>query len=540
MRHLAEADPGPENEHRSYGEILAEHATGGARATLLALMGAAGLVLLIACANVASLLLSRGTLRVTEFTVRAAIGAGRGRLARQLFTENILLAAAGGARGSASGAVDAASARRDGAAGHPAPCRNRSRPSRPAFREHPVADHGHHLRHGAGRHGRVESISPRPSRRAPARLAETRRASTRAASLVVGEVALTFVLVFGAGLLLRSLIAAQNASSGVDARQILSLELRLPDSGYKSGDAIGAFYTRLAGELRAIPGVTGVSGVRCPPGAGVCGDWFFSIPGRAVPARNEVPVALFNIAEPGYFRTVQVPLRQGREFNETDRAAGQRSPSSTRPLRARGGRAGRQWGNQIKVGGPYIDGPSARGCRRGRGREAGRARLQAVARDLSAVRAEARRRHGLMIRAAGDPEALIPSVRRAVSALDRNLPIQGLAGLERTLGASLARRRFSTLLLSGFAGLAVVLAIVGIYGLLSYWVSVREREIAHTARARRPAGRHRPVDEPPGIAPRGHRDRLRRARGVGRRARARGSGLRHCSPQPGDPGRVSR
>jgi putative ABC transport system permease protein len=134
-------------------------------------------------------------------------------------------------------------------------------------------------------------------------------------------------------------------------------------------------------------------------------------------------------------------------------------------------------GSYIKVGGPYIDGPLIE--------------VVGVVADVKQDGLDskplpeiyqpfAQKPSGAMaviVRATGDPEALIPSVRRAVSGVDRNLPIQGLAGLERTLGASLARRRFSTLLLSGFAGLAIILAIVGIYGLLSYWVSVREREI---------------------------------------------------------------
>jgi predicted permease len=476
MRHLAETDPGPENEHRSYGEILAERATGGARAALLTLMGAAGLVLLIACANVASLLLSRGTTRVTEFAVRAAIGAGRGRLVRQLFTENMLIAAAGGVAGVLLAwwtrhllvAMAPQDIPRLAETGLDLPvllfASGLSLTTGVIFGMAPVIT--------AGR------IDLSTALKAGARTlgGDAPRQYARSV-LVVGEIALTFVLVFGAGLLLRSLIAAQNASSGVDARQILSLELRLPESSYRGGDALGSFYARLADQLRAIPGVTEVSAVRCPPGAGNCGDWFYSIPGRSVPARNEVPVALFNVAEPGYFRTMRVPLRQGREFNDTDRAAGQKVAIVNETFARMWWRTEPAVGRQIKVGGPYIDGPLFE--------------IVGVVADVKQDGLDSRpspevyqpftqKPSGAMaviIRAAGDPEALIPSVRRAVSVMDLNLPIQRLAGLERTLGASLARRRFSALLLSGFAGLAVILAIVGIYGLLSYWVSVREQEI---------------------------------------------------------------
>jgi putative ABC transport system permease protein len=477
MRHLAEADPGPENEHRSYGEVLAEHATGGARATLLILMGAAALVLLIACANVASLLLARGTTRSTELAVRAAIGAGRGRLARQLLTENIVIAAAGGVAG-----VLLADWTRQllvAMAPQDIPRLAQTALDLPVLLFASVLALSTGLIFGMAPVVSASRIDLSTALKAGARTLDGDAPRQYARSvLVVGEVALTFVLVFGAGLLLRSLVAAQNANPGVEARQVLSLELRLPDSSYKGAEALESFYTRLAGDLRAIPGVMEVSGVRCPPGAGDCGDWFYSIPGRPVPARNEVPIALFNIAKPGYFRTMRVAVRQGREFDETDRAAGQQVVVVNESF------ARASWpnepavGRQIKAGGPYIDGP-----------------LLEVVGVVADVKQDgldsqplpeiyqpfAQRPNGAMatmIRTAVDPETLIPSVRRAVAGIDRNLPIQGLAGLEHTLGASLARRRFSTLLLSGFAGFAVLLAIIGIYGLLSYWVSVREREIA--------------------------------------------------------------
>jgi putative ABC transport system permease protein len=476
MQRLAAADPGPENDHRSYGEILSQHATGSARTTLFTLMAAAGLVLLVACANVASLLLARGTTRATEFAVRSAMGAGRGRLIRQLLAENVLLSLVGGFVGVllAKWTVGillmlapsdiprlsetslnvtvllfaAALSLATGLLFGMAPIVTTSRVEVSTV-----------LKDGARTVGGD----------APRQLARS--------IFVVAEVALTFVLVFGAGLLLRSLSAAQRASPGVDAHDVVSLELGLPVSSYPNPDSIGSFYTALSNELRALPGVTRVSRVRCPPGGGNCGDWFYSIVGRAQPARNEVPIALTNMSEPGYFATMRIPMQQGRDFGDTDRLKAPKVAIVNETLARKWWPDGGAVGHQIKMGGPYADGPVVE--------------IVGVVADVKQEGLDsqpmpeiyqpfAQRPSGasaVMIRAASDAEALIPSVRRAVARIDANLPIQRVAPLERTLGASLGRRRFSTLLLTAFAGLAIVLAIVGIYGLLSYWVNVREHEI---------------------------------------------------------------
>ena len=207
-------------------------------------------------------------------------------------------------------------------------------------------------------------------------------------------------------------------------------------------------------------------------------DWFYSIAGRPAPARDDVPIALFNAIDEGYFRALEVPLIEGREFNETDRASGVRVAVVNETFARRWWPRESALGRQIKVGGPYADGPLlaivgvARDVRQGGLDSPPLPEIyQPLSQNPNAGRA-------ILLRASGDPEPLIPAVRRRVAAHDRNLPIQNLTVLEQTLERSLARRRFTTFLLSCFAVLAVVLAGVGIYGLLSYWVSVREREIA--------------------------------------------------------------
>ena len=477
MRHLAEASPGPEDDHRSFGRVLAEQATGGARQPLLILMAAAGLVLLIACANVAGLLLARATTRGAEFAVRSAMGAGRGRLVRQLLTENVLIALTGGLA-----ALLLAQWTRQlliAMAGTDIPRIAETAIDQRALLFTAAVSLITGVTFGMApvvTAGRIDLVT---ALKAGGRTVggDARRQYARSA-LVAGEIALTFVLVFAALLLLRSLAAAQHTTSGVDARQVVSLELRLPASTYASPEAADDFYARLAAALRALPGAAGVTSAGCTAGAGGCGDWFYSLPGVAVPARNEVPLAFFTSVEPGYFGLMHVTLTQGREFDETDRPAGAKVAIVNATFARRWWPGQSAIGRTIKVGGPYIEGASlaivgvvADVKQNGLDSEPQPEIYQPFAQRPESARV-------VLIRTAGEPESIMPAVREVVSRLDRNLPIQRLSALERTLDASLSRRRFNTILLTMFASLAVVLASAGIYGLLSYWVSVRQREIA--------------------------------------------------------------
>lgn len=503
LRRLARIDPGPEDRHHAFAAFLAPHLTREIRPTLLALMSAVGLVLLIAAANVASLVLARSTTRVKEMAVRTAIGAGRVHLVRQLLTENLLLAALGGASGVllarwgllflagmgppevprlaetrldtpvllfaaaltcltgllvglvplwTSGKLDLVSALKDGSR---------------------LSLGGGGAAGGAGGVGGKCGIGGMGARTG---------ASLRG-GLVVLEIALTLVLAFASGLLLRSLIAAQTLDPGFRAQRLLALELVLPGSRYATPPAARGFYRRLEEDLRALPGVAAVGAVLCPPAAGDCNDSFYAVLDRPAPPPGELPVAAVNFADPSYFGTLGIALRRGRAFTAAD-GAGAPCVAVVNETLARkwwpagGGRGGGAVGRGIQLGGPAHDGP--------------RCEIVGVAADVSQLGLDAEplpeiflpfapsesAARVVMIRTAGDPETLVPAVRRRVAMLDRSLAIESLRPLAQSLAATLARRRYGTLLLTLFAGLAMTLAGVGIYGLLSYWVSAHEESIA--------------------------------------------------------------
>ena len=477
MRHLAEVDPGPERDHHSFGIFLTEESIGDVRGTLLVLMGAAVLILLIACANVASLLLARNTARAGELALRKAIGAGQFRLVRQLLTETVVIAVAGGI----TGLVFAYCGLRllVGVAPNTIPrlAETRVDPGVLLFACGITLAAG--LLAGLGPVLLAGRIDLTGALKEGARMAGggRHRQSARNA-LVVAEVAITFVLAFGSGLLLRSLAAAQNSNPGFDTAHLLTFSLDLPSKAYRSPEAVGQFYAGLTDGLRHVPGVTDVSAVTCPPPMGDCGDWFYSVPGRPDPPRDQVPISLINSAAAGYFHMMGIPLRQGREFNDTDGAKSPKVAVINETLARTWWPSESAVGRQIKMGGPYQEGSLLEIVgvvgdvrQSGLDTQPDPEIFRPAAQELDSAMA-------IMVRTAADPVQSMPAVRARVAALDRNLPLQRFGAVEASLGAGLARRRFSTLLLGLFACLAMLLAAVSIYGLLSYWVTSRQQEIA--------------------------------------------------------------
>lgn len=477
MQRLAQEDPGTENDHRSKGEFLLNETAGSVRPTLWLLMGAVGLILLLACSNVANLMLARNATRSREIAIRTAIGAGRMRLLRQVLTENLLVAAIGGVLGLSLGYWALRALILIAPKGIP--------------RLEEVGLDLRVLLFTAGltivvgvvvglapvlTAGRVDLTS---ALNAGGRSGtDTKRERSFRNVLVVAEITITLVLAFSSGLLLRSLITAQNSSPGFVPAHVLSLELVLPGASYQNPQAIQNFYDRLLDGLRTIPGASETGAVYCPPPAGDCGDWWYSVLGAPVPAKDDVPLSLFNVAGPGYFETMKIPLREGRTFTSADRASAPFVAVVNETV-------ARQWfpkesavGHVIKYGGPYMPGATfeivgVMGDVKQEGM--GTVPYPEIYRPFAQ---DPRQAMVAMVRTAGDPNSLAPAVRRLVASLDHNLAIQRLLSEESRMAATLDQRSFATLLLVIFAGLAMTLSAVGVYGLLNYWVTAREEEIA--------------------------------------------------------------
>jgi putative ABC transport system permease protein len=477
MHRLALEDPGTENDHVSSGDFLINEVTGDIRPTLWMLMGAVGLILLIACSNVANLVLARSATRSREIAIRTAIGAGRMRLVRQVLTENLLVSAIGGALGLLLGYWALRALILMAPKGLP-----RLQEIGLDFRVLLFAS-GLTILTGLAvgfapilTAGKVDLTS---ALNAGGRSGtDSKRHRSFRNILVVAEITITLVLAFGSGLLVRSLIKAQTSSPGFNAAHVLSLELVLPGASYKDGQSVQNFYNRLLEGLRALPGAKQVGAVYCPPPAGDCGDWWYSILGTPVPSKSDVPLSYFNVADPEYFTALGIPLREGRVFTTADRSGAPLVAIVNEEIARRWFPKQTAVGHLIKVGGPYNPGPTmeivgvvGNISQDGLDQTTSPSIYTPFAQDPRSTMAA-------MIRTAGDPRSLAPAVRRLVVSLDHNLPIQRLQPMEARLSATLNRRRFSTLLLAIFAGLALLLSAVGVYGLLNYWVTAREEEIA--------------------------------------------------------------
>ncbi len=444
-----------------------------ARPALLLLLGAVGFLLLIACANVANLLLARGTSRRQEMGVRVALGAGRGRLVRQLLAESVMLAVLAGAVGAllAVWGTQALVALGDDMI--------------------PRAD-------GVGVDGRVLGFAAvlslgtgvlfgllpalRASRTSVMHVLRAGRRESGAAGsrrlrgmLVVGELALAVMLVCGAGLLLRSFAELRQVDPGFTAERMIGFELSLPESGYGEPERVVGFYTELIDRLEALPGLRSAATALTPPLAG--GGWTTTmrIEGRPT-TESELPSVAFNVVSPGYFATIGTSVLRGREFAPRDDAD---APGVVLINRSA---ARRFWSGEDPIGRRINAGPSP---------DAPYATIVGVVEDVREGPlereagptlyfphwSEAFRSVAVVARTEVDPAAVLPRVREAVAALDPDVPVQGLATIQEHLSSVVAEPRFNAAMLASLALLALGLACVGVYAVMAYAVGRRTREI---------------------------------------------------------------
>jgi putative ABC transport system permease protein len=453
--------------------LMHEQLVGKMRTALWVLLGAVGCVLLIACANVANLLLARAATRQKEVAIRAALGASRGRVVRQLLTESVLLAAAGGVLGLllARWGLDALVAF--------APSDLPRAESISIDRRVLFFTLGLSLLTGL-----VFGLAP-ALQSSKLGLGEVLKEGGRSSGgggrhtrsvLVVAEIALALVLLVGAGLLLKSSWRLQQVNPGFNPERVLKVRLSLPPSKYPEGTNVVAFYQQLLERLRALPGVKAAGVTSSVLLYKVHNSAGISIEGRPAPSGGSRPELPLDSVSPSYFQVLGMQLIQGRNFTEQDKRDGLPVAIVNETM------ARRFWPDEDPIGKRFTFGygPQARWLTVvGVVRDSRRQGLDAPIRIESFLPYAQRplRAMEVVLRTTDDPLTMARTVRSAVWSLDGDLPVSEIQTVEQMVGARVASRRFNLLLLGLFALVAVLLAAVGIYGVMSYSVTQRAHEI---------------------------------------------------------------
>ncbi len=457
---------------------LREQFVGDVRSALWILLGAVGFVLLVACANVANLMLAHGAGRQKEIALRTALGAGRVRIVRQLLTESLLLALLGSLVGLALAhwgiralvAISPPDLVNLRGVGLHVPVLlwtfGVSLATGVIFGVGPALEAaGLDLNAALKEGGQTAGVQA------------TARGRTLRSTLVIVEIALALVLLGAAGLMVRSFTRLQAIDTGFSSDNVLTMVLRLPGRKYKNDEQVVGFFNQATERIRALPGVRSAGLVNYLPLYGGLGTATgFTIEGRPAPPPGHTPGTNVRVADSAYFRTMEIPLLGGRTFDQFEQAEPRQVVIISESLAKQYFPGENPIGKRIDV--EMFDKPKP-------------TQIVGIVGD---VRYDSLTDHAeptvyfpppdltyefmtLVIRTTGDPRLIAPDVRRIVRAIDPDQPVSDVRTMNQVFGENVARARFNTFLFAIFAGVATVLAVVGIFGVMNYSVTQRTREI---------------------------------------------------------------
>jgi predicted permease len=456
---------------------LSRQVAGDTRRPLLLILGAVGVVLLIACSNVASLLLARTLGRSREFTLRAALGAGRTRLVRQLLTESVLLATVGGVVGFLFAYAGIYFVKMFGP------------PNIPRLHEVRLDVwvfsftlgvtfvtgilFGLAPAIGATRQNLVEALKEGGHRAGGSNASAGLRKI-----FIVSEVALALVLIVAAGLLTQTFFRLLAVDPGFRAAHVLTFEVTLPGAKYTDQQHIVALYQRALASLRALPGVNAVGVVETLPMGGATDSTAIRFSNTPLAAAKKNPLANYTIASPGFFAAAGTPILRGRDFLDTDTANSQPVAIINSAMAKKFWPGEDPIGKQVAPGSPQYP-------------------LETIVGVVADVKHISLREEpppemyvpytqkvwpslltmDVVLRTSVDPASMASSVRQAIHSIDSDLPLARVATLDTVVSDSMTQQRFSVLLLGSFGAIALLLASIGMYGVISYSVMQRTQEI---------------------------------------------------------------